>query len=619
MIVSDRGEIIQVKEFINLDSQTSFISESLVQQLHLSRQSSSLRLKGIAAVKADRTRGLVSVKLTPYLESSSEYIISAHILQKLTSEFSAFDIRNVNWPHLEGVRLADPNFQETSHGDVIIGADYYGQILEESLRRGSNNAPTTQATIFGCILFGPKFGKQEEIPTKFESSLSKENQECEDHFKSSHSRDSDGRHVVKLPFRKSTELLGDSKPAALRMLPRLSNKLQTNTALKKASVDFLTEYESLKHMKIVYDSDVDLSQPVYYLPHHGIIREIRITTKLRVVFNASSSTSSGASLNDILHTGAKHQTDLIDWLHLSSQSWPTHFEAPNENNLEERPVLAISTTVKPVKTQWELLTKYSDLNKLLRIRALCKRFILHSFEKEHKLLSKGESLPNSHYLSRLTPFIDFRGTLRLGRRLQASLLPLNSKHPFILPKESPSTRLIISDAHQYSLHRGTQDTLAYIRRDCWILGRRTQVSAYIWKCIRCARFRQKRARQLMGQLPANRVAPSRPFLHSGVDYAGPINLKTWKVRAARCYKAYIALFVCHSTSAIHLELVADYTADAFVTAYKRFTARRGICATLRSDCGTNLKGADVQLQALFSSSSAELGKLYSLMTRDGTQ
>lgn len=70
----------------------------------------------------------------------------------------------------------------------------------------------------------------------------------------------------------------------------------------------------------------------------------------------------------------------------------------------------------------------------------------------------------------------------------------------------------------------------------------------------------------MGQLPPERVIPSRPFSHSGVDYAGPLVLKTWKGRGYRTYKAYIALFVCQVTSAVHLELVTDYSTDAFIAA-----------------------------------------------------
>lgn len=122
----------------------------------------------------------------------------------------------------------------------------------------------------------------------------------------------------------------------------------------------------------------------------------------------------------------------------------------------------------------------------------------------------------------------------------------------------------------------------------------------------------------MGQLPPERLTPSRPFLHAGVDYAGPLSLKTWRGRNTKTYKAYIALFVCFSTSAIHLELVTDYTAEAFIAAYKRFTSRRGICATLTSDCGTNFRGADEDLQRLFSSATKEAQQLSSLLANDGT-
>jgi len=66
-------------------------------------------------------------------------------------------------------------------------------------------------------------------------------------------------------------------------------------------------------------------------------------------------------------------------------------------------------------------------------------------------------------------------------------------------------------------------------------------------------------------------------------------------------------------------LVTDYPAEAFIAAYKRFTSRRGICATLSSDCGTTLKGADAELQKLFSQATEESTKLAKLLANDGTQ
>lgn len=53
-------------------------------------------------------------------------------------------------------------------------------------------------------------------------------------------------------------------------------------------------------------------QGKYYLPHQAVIRENSITTKVRVVFDASCKTSNGKSLNDILHVGPKLQKDIFD-------------------------------------------------------------------------------------------------------------------------------------------------------------------------------------------------------------------------------------------------------------------------------------------------------------------
>ncbi|RLU18151.1 hypothetical protein DMN91_010394 [Ooceraea biroi] len=122
----------------------------------------------------------------------------------------------------------------------------------------------------------------------------------------------------------------------------------------------------------------------------------------------------------------------------------------------------------------------------------------------------------------------------------------------------------------------------------------------------------------MGQLPPPRVRPARPFLHTGVDYAGPFHLRTWRGRAARQYKGYLVVFVCFCSSAIHLELATDYTAQGFLAAYKRFSGRRSICAILTSDCGTNLVGADAELRRLFKAASKESVEIANSLSTDGT-
>jgi len=60
--------------------------------------------------------------------------------------------------------------------------------------------------------------------------------------------------------------------------------------------------------------------------------------------------------------------------------------------------------------------------------------------------------------------------------------------------------------------------------------------------------------EFMGGIPAARVnCTARAFVHTGVDYAGPIAVRTTLGREHKSQKAYIALFVCLTTKALHLE------------------------------------------------------------------
>lgn len=116
--------------------------------------------------------------------------------------------------------------------------------------------------------------------------------------------------------------------------------------------------------------------------------------------------------------------------------------------------------------------------------------------------------------------------------------------------------------------------------------------------MKCFRANPTGITQLMGDLPKQRVTPSPAFNITGVDYAGPILVKQGTHRA-KVVKAYIAVFVCMATKAIHLELVSDLTTDAFLAALQRFVSRRGIVSEMHSDNATNFYGTNNELHKLY--------------------
>ena len=104
---------------------------------------------------------------------------------------------------------------------------------------------------------------------------------------------------------------------------------------------------------------------------------------------------------------------------------------------------------------------------------------------------------------------------------------------------------------------------------------------------------------MMGQLPAPRVSQHFPFEVTGMDYAGPLTIKMGHVRRPTYIKAYLAIFVCFSTKAVHIEVVEDLTTEAFLAALKCFISRRGRPTELHSDNGSNFLGAKNDLQLLY--------------------
>ncbi|XP_055948217.1 uncharacterized protein LOC129981409 [Argiope bruennichi] len=142
---------------------------------------------------------------------------------------------------------------------------------------------------------------------------SKENAICEEHYARTHRRDERGKYTVAMPFKEHWSCLGNSRDIALKRLESLWTRLSRDQKYLKLYSDFLKEYEELGHMSEIQDESVE-PEVTYYMPHHGIYRPQKTTTKLRTVFNASTLTSSGKSLNSIQYNGGVIQDDIFTLL-----------------------------------------------------------------------------------------------------------------------------------------------------------------------------------------------------------------------------------------------------------------------------------------------------------------
>ncbi|GFU56524.1 integrase catalytic domain-containing protein [Trichonephila clavipes] len=151
-----------------------------------------------------------------------------------------------------------------------------------------------------------KFWKIENIET--DSVKTSELDICEDHFKNTHSRDDQGRYMVAMPLKEDPSCLGESRQTAIQRLNSLWKRLSRDKEHLSLYEKFLQEYKDLGHMREIKAEGSGVS---FYMPHHGVYRPEKSTTKLRTVFNASSPSTSGKSLNSIQFNGGLVQEDLF--------------------------------------------------------------------------------------------------------------------------------------------------------------------------------------------------------------------------------------------------------------------------------------------------------------------
>ena len=117
------------------------------------------------------------------------------------------------------------------------------------------------------------------------------------------------------------------------------------------------------------------------------------------------------------------------------------------------------------------------------------------------------------------------------------------------------------------------------------------------QCVVCKKLEGTSfAQPPVSSLPQFRVRPSPPFSKVGVDFAGPLCVKT---RGKQMRKLYIALFSCCVTKALYLDLVEDLSATTFLRCLRKFTATMGTPSLIVSDNAKTLKRTEKELQTLY--------------------
>ncbi|XP_049884536.1 uncharacterized protein LOC126379761 [Pectinophora gossypiella] len=183
-------------------------------------------------------------------------------------------------------------------------------------------------------------------------------------------------------------------------------------------------------------------------------------------------------------------------------------------------------------------------------------------------------------------FKDVDGILRCKGRFRNANWSFDKRYPMIIPKDCNFTNKVIKDTHERNYHVGASHTLSIIRQTYWIPQGKRQVLKILKKCPRCSKHGGGPFKlPPTPALPYERVNYSKAFTFTGVDYLGPVLVKT----ETGTSKRWICLFTCLAVRAIHLEVVQDLSAEEGLSALRRMCSTRGVPELITSDNALHFK------------------------------
>ncbi|KRX37289.1 hypothetical protein T05_12700 [Trichinella murrelli] len=223
----------------------------------------------------------------------------------------------------------------------------------------------------------------------------------------------------------------------------------------------------------------------------------------------------------------------LDMLHLMLNS-PL---PPNEDRTPHEALLV--SVVDHTTVDFFHHERYSDIERLFRISALCLRFVRIAqrqvFRREIDALRANGCVDAQSCLRQLSPYLDEVRTLQVRGRLEKSDLPLSEKHPAILLKEHEVTRGLICRCHLRQLHAWVYPMMITLRQRYWIPQGRSRVRRVIRGCLQCRWATAQPLQLRMAALPEDQTTPAPAFAHVGMDFTCPLFVRVTKKTTAPRY------------------------------------------------------------------------------------
>ena len=337
---------MSARAFLDNGAGLSIVPCSVRNTLALRSTGDRVDIEGVGGIAVREASPLVRVALSSNYKKNWKTELTVAVMPKPARDIpikQASETRDLS--HLQGLSLADKNYDKPGKVDILLGQDVWDQLFLNGRILGPEGTPSARQTVFGWVVSGlyqpdkpqkalaacahyvastqankisddllSQFWFLEEPPQP-KKDLTTEEARVEKHYEESHRYvQEEGRYEVTLPRSLGELELGESRSRALhRARSNEKSLLRRDKYVEFQAV--MAEYLELGHARLVSSEDLLLPPTsTYYMPIHSVVKESSTSTKVRAVFDASAATTTNVSLNDLLVAGPTIQPSLDNTL-----------------------------------------------------------------------------------------------------------------------------------------------------------------------------------------------------------------------------------------------------------------------------------------------------------------
>ncbi|GFX48244.1 integrase catalytic domain-containing protein [Trichonephila clavipes] len=328
------GLLHEVRALLDVGSESHFITKDCADRLQLKNEKINLLVSCLNESTMTINGGVTTSIFNGDLSFKKE--LNLLVVRRIT-DLTPSQIINVSLDMPNEIKLADYKFNIPGKIDVLLGAEIFYELLRPGQIYCGDSRLLLQNTVFGYVVSGSvgdevrdnnihcglirdsdlnttlrSFWELESIGVKNENCSSEEDVSFEMFKQRVHFKN--GRYEVELPWKRDSNELSDNFSLAKRRLGSLMRKMQRDKVLYSEYCKVLKNYLDVGIIEKVTNPFIPTNNPVFYLPHQVIIKNESLTTKLRLVFDASAHEEKQLSLNDCLFHGVNLNPNILDLL-----------------------------------------------------------------------------------------------------------------------------------------------------------------------------------------------------------------------------------------------------------------------------------------------------------------